>query len=199
MSILTIDIVGIKPLIQHSERLANPLHPITQELRRLTTKRQKTEEDYRILLPLEAYGGCWENAEGFLCIPTGNVWKCLFEAATAFKLGKSLKRALLYDPLEAPPVRIDGSRTVKAHDYVYMEPQQAMFIRTVNVNGRRTLRARPIIRQWASTHTFTILDDVLNPNDLPPVLERAGRLIGLGEWRPLYGTFSVSNTTVERG
>ncbi len=46
-------IVGVSPLMMHSERLADPTNPTTRELKKLNAKRQKTEEDYLLIKQVE--------------------------------------------------------------------------------------------------------------------------------------------------
>lgn len=185
---ITVQLTGKKPLLQRNGRLANPADPLTREVAALAGKRRKTDDDYRVLLPLEAYAGCWETPDKLLGLPTQNLWRSIQTAATAFRHGKNITRALLFDIEEVAPLLVSG-QPVNAHTFAY-DPVN-LFIRTVVINRMRTLRSRVIVRDWQSTHTFQLLDDVINPQDLQPILARAGRLEGVGDWRPLYGTYAV--------
>lgn len=42
MELLTLSIKGTSPLMMHSDKLANPLHPATKAHRELTSKRKKS-------------------------------------------------------------------------------------------------------------------------------------------------------------
>jgi hypothetical protein len=192
---ITIKLTGRAPMLQRNGRLANPLDPITIELAHLTKKRGKTAEDYRKLLPLEAYGGCWETPEGLIGLPTENVHSSLKEAAKGFKQGKDVERALLFD-LVTEPLLINGA-PMDAREYCYSGLVDRLFIRTVVINKKRNLRARAIMHNWTSQHTFTLLDDIVNPGDLQKIFVRAGRLIGVGDWRPRFGTFSTAVVSTE--
>lgn len=189
---VTIDLKGTRPMLMHNGRLANPLDPLTRQVAGLAAKRKKTTDDYQLLLSHEALAGCWETPDGRLGLPTENVWASLYQAAKAFKLGQLVKRALLFDGDEVSSLRVNG-KEVNAKAFVHQPDGQNMFIRTVNVNGRKVLRARPIVRNWESTHAFALLDDVMDTNDLGRVLEYAARLVGVGDWRPLYGRYEVTN------
>ena len=193
---ITIELTGRAPFISHNGRLANPLDAATQAVAQVSRKRQKTPEDYRQLLPLEAYGGCYETKEGLLGLPTENVHSCLVEAARGFKQGTALSSALLFEGDTVTPLLVDGA-AVDAREYVYNHSDKSLFIRTVVIAGRRTLRGRTIVRNWSTTHSFTLLEDVVNPNDLEKIFVRAGRLIGLGDWRPRYGTFTTRVVNTE--
>jgi hypothetical protein len=66
---------------------------------------------------------------------------------------------------------------------------------SVVIQRRRTMRARPIIPTgWTATVEMLLLTDVLEAERLLPVLARAGRLVGLCDRRPIYGTFDARMT-----
>lgn len=132
----------------------------------------------------------YETSEGNLGLPNGNVWKCLFTAAKAFKLGKRVAEALMGNA-DVVTLLIDGQPR-RCDTYIAEDPTRLLYVPVV-INGRRTMRARPIIPAgWKATVSFVLLEDVLQPESLKPVIERAGRLIGLGDWRPIYGTFEAA-------
>jgi hypothetical protein len=175
-------------MLQHNGRLANPIDQWAQLLKALTSKRKKTDEDLAAIRQVEARGGCWETRDGLLGIPTSAVWRSIYDAATAYKLGASVKRALHFSD-ETIPLLV-GGETVFCDDY--LADAANIDYRPVVVNRVRTMRARPLVHPgWVSTHQFNLLDDVIDIRELVPVLERAGRLVGLGDWRPTYGTYDV--------
>lgn len=182
-------ITGTRPLLMHNGRLANPLDPYTRALKELTGKRRKTDDDLVSIMQIEARGACWETGDGLLGIPNAAVWRCVYDAAKAYKRGEDVKRALLLSD-DVMPLHVDG---VTVTCDVWLKDADHIDYRPVVVTGRRTMRARPIIPAgWTSTHHFELLTDVIDPRDLAPILERAGRLVGIGDWRPTYGTFSAA-------
>lgn len=185
---LVIELTGTKTMLQHNGRLANPLDPHTRALKALTAKRSKTDEDLIAIMRTEARGACWETDDGTLGVPTGAVWRCIYDAAKAYKQGENIKRALSFDDV-TEPLLISG-QAVRC-DAFLATPENIDF-RPVKIQGKKTMRARPKVRDWKSVHRFELLEDVINPRDLAPILERAGRLVGLGDWRPIYGTFSAA-------
>ena len=70
---LTIHLTGLRPMLPHSSRLADPINSYTMALAEITGKRRKTQEDLMEMMRLEARGGCWETAEGLLGMPDANV------------------------------------------------------------------------------------------------------------------------------
>jgi len=80
-------------------------------------------------------------------------------------------------------------------------------VRGVSVNGKRHIRVRPRFDPWLVDGTFTINDEVLTEALLNKLFDMAGRMSGLGDWRPgcsgrqkkpgVYGRFSVELKRVE--
>ena len=69
MKKLRITLRGTSPLIEHSPKCVNPLHPIAKEMKSYTSKRKKTEEDLQKISDLEWEAGVyWDDNIG-LVIP----------------------------------------------------------------------------------------------------------------------------------
>ena len=47
MKKLNVTLIGDSPLIMHSPKCVNPLHPISLEMKKYTSKKKKTEEDVK--------------------------------------------------------------------------------------------------------------------------------------------------------
>lgn len=185
---LTLTLTGDGPMLQHNGRLSNPLDPYTRAIKAISKKRNKTDEDLAEMAQLEARGCMYETDDGFLGLPNENVWRCVYDASKAFKLGEDIKRGLNFIP-QTMPLVIDGEQ---AKCDTYLHDPEHMFYKSVKVMRARVMRSRPIIRNWTSTHDFDLLDDVIDLGNLMPVLERAGRLVCVGDWRPLYGHFTIA-------
>lgn len=187
---ITVTLTGICPMLQHNGRLANPIDEHTRTVKALTSKRKKTDDDLIDLMIAEARGGCWETHDGLMGLPTAAVWRSIYDAAKAYKMGENIKRALLFaDPEYVDPLIIDGE-TWECD--LWVKDSDRIDYRPVKVQARKVMRARPWIPAgWQSTHTFELLEDVIDPREMAPILERAGRLVGVGDWRPTYGRFSV--------
>jgi hypothetical protein len=53
------------------------------------------------------------------------------------------------------------------------------------------MRTRPIFRRWNLEATAHFDPDVLNLRDIEEVAADAGKLVGIGDWRPKHGRFSA--------
>lgn len=189
---LAIQLNGKGPALQHNGRLANPIDSYTIELASITKKRNKTLDDLQRIATLEARASMYETHDGLVGWPTANVWRCMYDAAKAFKLGVAVKQSVLYSAV-TEPITIAGD-PVKA-DAAFESDGVTLHYASVKVGTSRTMRARPEIVGWQSTHEFELLDDVLALSNLEPVFARMGYVIGLGDWRPMYGKFDVELTS----
>ena len=68
-----------------------------------------------------------------------------------------------------------------------------------NDDGSADIRIRPMWREWAADVTLEFDADMITPDSVVNLLDRAGRQVGIGEGRPFsknsvgqgWGTFSV--------
>jgi len=173
-------------LMPHNGRLANPLDKWTKAMKELTGKRKKTDEDLIKMMQIEARGGLYETEDGYLGMPTCNVFATIYEGAKAFKLGKMTKQAVRYkDTIE--PLLVNGKKVLADK---YLSDPKNIDYRLVVVQRSRLMRARPIVRNWETTHTIELNEELMNKRDFIPILKRAGD-VGLCDMRPTYGTFKV--------
>lgn len=56
-------------------------------------------------------------------------------------------------------------------------------------SGKRVKRRFPYCPEWAGTATFAILDDIIPKEVFEKALTEAGRLVGIGRFRPEKGGF----------
>ena len=186
MSDIRIKLVGTSPILLHNIQLSDPDHPITREIKAITSKRNKTEDDRHAIEKLEWFGGLY-TAPGIqgLVMPTGNIRRCLIGAARINKLGKNVERALGFTSLHVP-MDYDGPKDV---DALFADPRFHNRS-SVRVGSSRVMRVRPQIVSWSLVADAFLLDDVMDFDDFRRVVERAGLAEGLGDNRMNgYGRF----------
>ena len=98
---IVIDVVGTSPLLMHNPRMVDPEFEINRQMKVLTGKTKKTDEDLRQIGRLEWFGGMYE-VEGVVVQPTSKLRKCLINAGRISKQGKSIERALSLSELNVP-------------------------------------------------------------------------------------------------
>lgn len=69
----------------------------------------------------------------------------------------------------------------------------------VRGSGKRGMRYFPFVPSWKTTATFHILDDIISKEIFEQTITEAGKLIGIGRFRPekggLFGRFKCTKFT----
>ncbi len=72
-------------------------------------------------------------------------------------------------------------------------------MRPVVVNRARVVRIRPTFKAgWSLEFEITVIDDQISPEMVQDVLILAGKTVGIGDFRPRFGRFSVVGFDVHR-
>jgi hypothetical protein len=178
----TITLTGTAPLLMHNSRLANPIDPATKALRKVTSKRTKTDDDHLEIAHLEWLGSLYYDPDIGPFLPGDNVWRFLYDGAKKHKFGPRVKEGVIIKS-DVNPLGYSGPRDPER----LWADENFRFMASVKVTTNRTMRCRPIFRSWQ-----TQVDGMLDPNiidlaDLQSVAQTAGTLVGLGDWRPRFG------------
>lgn len=188
MDTLSIRITGTHPLLMHADTLANPLSPIYKAHKELTSKRKKTDDDHEAIARSEFIAGAyWHRDDGFF-VPGQNFDATFVAAAKLQKLGTHWKRAAMVIENRIKLLH-DGPATPEDlwNDKAFVD------CRGVKVGTAKVMRYRPIFLRWAAKLTLSVNTEVLNLNEARKVVEDAGALIGVCEYRPRFGRFEVSH------
>ena len=182
---MRITIEGIVPLIMHNNAGADPLDPRTQELKKYTSKRKKTEADEKEIARLEWHLGLYLNEKEQPCVPGENLERMLREAAKKNSLGKAFLTGISCGT--SWPLQYDGPKKISK-----LEQDKRFVLRSaVRVQTSTVMRTRPQFPQWSVTFDLDYFDDILNAGQIVTTLPIAGRMIGLMDYRPRYGRFIV--------
>lgn len=187
MKTLNARLAGIGPLLTHNERLASKLDPVARQMAAISSKRKKTDDDLAELARLELLGGVYETDDGLVGIPTWNVFKSFQEGAKLNKLGRAFERAVIPMGPDIVPLKHDGPSTVAA-----MWDAECFDQRSVKVGTAKITRTRPKFVNWSLDATFALDTEVFRLDEFAMVAENAGRLIGLGDYRPRFGRYDVT-------
>lgn len=175
---------GTTPLIMHSCQCVNPLHPISLELKKYTSKRKKTEEDLIKISDLEWEAGAyWKDGLG-LYIPAENVEATLINGAKANKKGKDIEKYCDVTDLYIPFYY--GENLTKEEliaNYEYRDT------RPMTVMRAKVIRTRPRFDQWEITFNLQYHEDKIDIDTIVNAMEYAGQYVGLCDSRPKYGKF----------
>lgn len=184
---IEIKMVGSSPLLQHNIALADPGNSIVREIKAITSKRKKTDDDRAAIERLEWYGGLYSGENGPE-IQAAAVKKCLINTGRINKLGKQVERAF-HPTSMAVPLAYDGPRKI---DELFKRPE-FQHRAAVRVQTSVTIRVRPKFFPWSLVCGAELLEDMLDPDDLARIVALAGVVEGLGDGRNIgFGRFSGS-------
>ena len=189
MKEIKVEIHGLSPIILHSCQCVNPLHPISLEMKKLTSKRKKTEEDIVKLSDLEWEAGLYWNDEVGVYIPAENLEATIREAAKSSKLGKHFQKGFMVKDMMVPlDIGEELTKEEMRSDARFRD------IRPMKVQQSRVLRTRPRFNMWNLTFTAAYDEKILNFEDVVNAFEYGGQYVGLCDSRPKYGKFTAKIT-----
>lgn len=182
---IRVTVRGISPLLMHNPRMVDPEFQLNREIKALTSKRKKTDEDLANIGRLEWYGGLYHDGDTIVQ-PTSKVRKSFVNTAKITKQGKSIERVLQFCSVTVP-LLYDGPPTP---DELF-EREEFHSRLSVGVNGRRVMRVRPKFNTWAlEIDGFFIEDAGMNFDELERIVQLAGTVEGIGDNRVNgYGRF----------
>ena len=186
----TLDGTHRRPLLLHNGAQANPLNPYAKEMKAISRRRNKTEDDYAKLARIEWTASLYlaDLGQGIqIVIPGQNVEAMIVESAKRKRQGKTAKAGIFcYGPF---PLEYDGPQDIKE----LWEDETFRHVSTPPVRGNRVVRTRPHFPNWRLPIEIHYESELFSEEDLKALVENAGRYVGLGDWRPRYGTFEVQD------
>lgn len=187
MKKLLVTIYGTSPLIMHSPKTVNPLHPIAREMKQYTSKRKKTEDDLLRISDLEWEAGVyWDDNIG-LHIPNECIAATLQAGAKFNKNGAAVSR---YCHIITPLAPLDIGET---QDYETLKTDPRFRdVRSVCVQRSRVNRTRPRFNTWGTQFEMFFEEDKIDIGAIVSAFENAGNYVGLCEMRDRgYGHFNI--------
>lgn len=176
---------GITPLIMHSCKCVNPLHPISIEMKKYTSKKNKTEEDLIKISDLEWEAGVyWEDSIG-VYVPSENVEATIINGAKAMKKGKDIQRYCSVTDLIIP---LNYRETLSKDELI--KDMRYRDVRVMTVQRSRVIRTRPRFNQWEISFNLQYDEEKIDRDTIVQAIEYAGNYVGLCDSRPKYGKFS---------
>jgi hypothetical protein len=191
MAELKVRITGKAPLLLHNGRLADPTDEVAREMKKITAKRTKTDEDHLELSRLEFTGGLYTDENGEPCIPGEVLESCLKSGAKVAKNGKKIEAGAFVSEYNVP-LQYPGPRDADA----LWADKRFVHRSGVKVGQARVMRTRPKFDKWACEFTVEYQPEVINREEVVRALEDAGNLKGLCDYRPRHGRFNVEVLSV---
>ena len=181
-----VTIKGVSPLLMHSCRDANPLEPMAKEIKKLTSKRNKTDEDLLKIMELEYRINAYYDENLGFYINGEMVEAAIINGAKANKNGKKTKIAITVEEEKIQLIH-KGSNDI---DELYQN-EEFKDVRFVVVNRSKIMRCRPRFNQWGLEFHVSLNNEVMDSDDLIKAIDVAGKEHGIGDYRPRYGRFEA--------
>lgn len=182
---LTYRITGDAPLIMHNGDLANPLSKAAKALKQVTSKKKKTDADFERMAEIEFKAGLYMDEDRGPVIPGENIEATLYNAAKITKEGKIAKSACFVP--KAAVLQYDGPRDADG----LWEDERFRNCVGVKVGMSRVMRTRPVFKEWSAIVEVEYEAGVINEEQVDRWMHAGGTQVGLCDWRPRCGRFSV--------
>ena len=131
------------------------------------------------------------NEEGMICLP-GEYLRGSVVMAAKFHQDPRSPRKSAMDLFKAGVVSLTDLASLGAKDWDYEDKRRVVIQRS------GITRVRPAMRKgWKATIELMITTpEYINPEFLQQVITKAGLLVGVGDFRPTYGRFGITNFEV---
>ncbi|NIO75629.1 MAG: hypothetical protein GTN69_07060 [Armatimonadetes bacterium] len=181
-----IKMIGEPPgLLMHNPRLADPLDEYAKALKKISGKRKKTEEDHIKMGNVEFLGSLYLDDDDNPVLTADIIHATLENGAKNWKLGKVAKGAIqIFDDAV---LSFSGPKDMEKR----IEDPSCRLRKSVRVGQTRIIRTRPLFRNWSCVVPVMVDTARIEREQLIDIAEYAGRIIGVCDWRPRYGRFSV--------
>ncbi len=141
---------------------------------------------------IESY--VYRDEKGFLCLPGEYVRQAMIYAAKSKQDPRSPRKSAM-DLFKAGVVSLTQLSSLGTKEWDYLDRRRVVIQR----NGIN--RTRPAMRVgWQADFEIAVTTpEYISQQLFIEVLQTAGRLIGVGDFRPTYGRFSVKNYNFMEG
>ena len=182
---------GVAPLIMHNGRLADPTDEWGKKIRKVSSTSNKTDSQHNLIADVEWRGALYEDAEGRVCIPGDNLLASMRKGMSEVSRRNSKKfQAGCWPSQDTFPLIYEPMKTIEE----MMSDPRFRFSRMVAMASSRNAkvtRTRPIFNVWSADVSFDVNTSVIDEKIVREALVTAGEIVGIGDWRPRYGRFTV--------
>lgn len=174
-------------LLMHNGQLVDPANQFSRKIKEFSSKRIKADADYEAMARAEFLGSLYLDGKE-PCIP-GYIFEAALigrgGSARKEKMGKEAAAALWV--VDNFPLEYDGPRD----PFELWDDERFRLVAPVRIGQSRVMRTRPLFSEWAATVSLEFNDALLDEDVIRRWVEIAGEQVGLMDWRPKHGRFSV--------
>ena len=182
-------IEGIVPLLLNNGAKADPLNPRVRELKALTSKKKKTEEDLIEIQRLEFLLGLYVE-KGRVVIPGVNLEGAFVSGAKKERRGEDARSAIIVPGFF--PLIYDGPKPPED----LWKAGTFRDVRGVVVDNKRIFRCRPRFDVWSLEFTIELTPGGVDADVATNWLKVCGEQVGIGDFTPRFGRFEIKSAAV---
>lgn len=191
METMSVRLTGIAPLIVHNNQAVDPLNYYAKEMKKISGKRNKTEADHEQLSNLEFFAGLYL-VNDIPVVPAKALAATFIKGAMKDKNGPLAKAGVFFS--EHAVINHNGPQTPEE---LWKAQEPYVFRCPVKVGQSTIIRTRPMFEEWYLDVTFEYDNEVIDKAAILLAWEKAGRVVGLCDWRPQHGRFYVQELVYE--
>ena len=177
-------------LIMHNGQTADPRNRYSKAMKEISGKRKKTDSDLDELARIEFLAGLYLSDE-HIVLPDHVVEAALVAGAKKQKMGPAAKSAVFVNG--AAVLNFAGNPGV--HNETTLQQMwdggEHHLTAGVKVGQAKVMRTRPHLKDWSAEISVDYEDDLVNRQSVIEFAQDAGRQVGLCDWRPKHGRFTV--------
>ncbi len=170
--IVEIEIVGLTPLLVCAWSKKAKQQMLDKQMKRAKRGREAKDPEADYL------ASRYVSTEGWDGIPAGGVKGCLVNACRATDVAMTLAKRMIF--VRAQGYTADGQQLVR----VYGQPEMHEGMVRIDQGGTADIRFRAIYREWSCKLEVEFLASVISAEQVANLVELAGFVEGLCEWRP---------------
>jgi hypothetical protein len=196
---------GTTDILLHNGQTADPRNQYAKAMKMISGKRKKTDADLDQLAKVEWFAGLYlgklPDGSVTTVLPSHVLESAFIAGAKKSKRGVQTKSGLFVDSQAVlnfegkPEGQLDETALKDSLDALYEAGQHHLTV-GVKVSTSKVMRTRPKFSGWSAECQIEFDDAVMTFADVQEVIEDAGRLVGVGDWRPKFGRFASTVTEV---
>ncbi len=192
----------------------DPLSPINKLKKEFTSKRKKTDDDYRNIARIEWFQTLYLSGRLILelrddkfyaetknlptlVLPVKCVRATIIAGAKHNKNGKNIVRAIQFEKVDFFRPSETGKKMSFPDINAMSDDLSYVDATPMTVNRAKVLKHRAIFAQWGFSVTGGIAEDILDPQAFEDAIAIAGRYEGINDSRAYgYGRFKLTDFQV---
>jgi hypothetical protein len=172
MKSIDVEITGIAPLLHNR-------FPVEEH------GENKSKAKKKVYDPKEEAEKClYKDSNGDIYQPSEHIYQSMIKAAVSFQFeGKKTYKDAITSGIVINPENIP----------LILKSEYEIDARPVVISRARVVKWRPRFNEWSVKFSIDILDDEnISVSIVKDILEMAGKTKGIGDYRPRFGRFMVS-------